>query len=199
MKIKLTIILTAILSLSGCYTIRNLNTKEELDSNVNNAILYLNSIGFHQNGENLDTKNELVVEDVSYSSVTGYGTRMGNKFVYNDWYSFVNSAGNTIEFTVSYQAWFAEQDSIVEYDTYDTILKVSPGYQDIGGYRPPTERKKVKKNHHVEYLRFITVNNVEIPQCKTSLPSDFERICNTASPVKSINKFKSPKRARVKK
>lgn len=40
MKIKLTIILTAILSLLGCYTNRNLNTKEELDSNVNNAILY---------------------------------------------------------------------------------------------------------------------------------------------------------------
>lgn len=197
MKIKITILLAAILSLSSCYTSRNLNTKEELDSNVNNAILYLSSIGFHQNGENLDTKNELVVEGVSYSTVSGYGTRMGNNIVYNDWYSFVNSAGNTVEFTVSYQAWFADQDSIVEYDTYDTIAKSQ--HQDIGGYRPPTERKVVKKRHHVEYPRFIAVDNVEVPQCKTSLSSDFERICNTASPVKSINKFKSPKRARVKK
>ncbi len=199
MKIKITILLAAIFSLSSCYTTRNLNTKEELDSNVNNAILYLSSIGFNQNGENLDTKNELVVEGVSYSTVSGYGTRMGNNVVYNDWYSFVNSAGNTIEFTVSYQAWFADQDTIVKYDTYDTITKVGPGYQDFGSYRPPTERKVVKKRHHVEYLRFIAVDNVEIPQCKTSLSSDFERICNTASPVKSINKFKSPKRARVKK
>lgn len=196
MKIKITILLAAILSLSSCYTSRNLNTKEELDSNVNNAILYLSSIGFHQNGENLDTKNELVVEGVSYSTVSGYGTRMGNNIVYNDWYSFVNSAGNTVEFTVSYQAWFADQDTIVEYDTYDTIIKK---HQDIGGYRQISEGKKVvKKRHHVEYLRFIAVNNVEIPQCKTSLSSDFKRICNTASPVKSINKFKSPKRARVK-
>lgn len=196
MKIKITILLAAIFSLSSCYTTRNLNTKEELDSNVNNAILYLSSIGFNQNGENLDTKNELVVEGVSYSSVAGYGTRMGNNVVYNDWYSFVNSAGNTIEFTVSYQAWFADQDTLVKYDTYDTIIKK---HQDIGGYRQLTEGKKVvKKRHHVEYLRFIAVNNVEISQCKTSLSSDFERICNTASPVKSINKFKSPKRARVK-
>ena len=185
--------------LTSCYSVKYLNTKEELNRNIDAAIVYLNDLGYHQNGVSLDTKNELVVTGVSYSSTTGYGTRMNNNYVYNDRYSFVNSEGNTIEFTVSYQTWLAERDTIVKYDTYDTIIRVSPGYQDIGGYRPPVERKVVRKQHHEERPYFMVVGGVSVSQCKASTAADFRRICNSPSPVSTINAFVAPQRARVKK
>lgn len=196
MKRKIALILSATLCLSACETAKNLNLKEELDSNINNAIVYLNTIGFQQTGESIGYDNELVVTGVSYSTKTGYGTRMGNNYIHNDSYYFINNNGNTIEFSVSYQEWTAEEDTIIKYYTYDTIKKIIPGYNNSGGYRPDQTRLIINKRRHTERPKFEAVRNVFISNCKTSIPTDFDQICNCASPVKKIALLHKTKRAK---
>ena len=59
--------------------------------------------GYYQAGKSTDTRNELTVTGQSYSKYTGYGTKMDNNYFNSETYRFSDTAGNTMNYTISYQ------------------------------------------------------------------------------------------------
>lgn len=73
------------------------------DDNISLIQTQMADLGFYLNGSNTNTRNETVVTGVSYSN-SGYGTAMDNNYITQDTYRFADSIGNTMNYSVSYQA-----------------------------------------------------------------------------------------------
>lgn len=58
--------------------------------------------GYVLSGSSNNVKNEVAVNGVSYSRLTGYGTSMKNNYWNYDEYVFTDSANNTVSFTTKY-------------------------------------------------------------------------------------------------
>lgn len=78
--------------------------KSTFDAAIKSVQTQMADQGYYLNGSSTNTRNEAVVTDVSYSQYSGYGTAMVNNFITQDTYRFVDSLGNTMNYSVSYQA-----------------------------------------------------------------------------------------------
>ena len=178
--------------MTSCYTTRNVKSKESLDRNVENAIVYLSSLGYNQTGIENNYTNELFVSGYSFSTNYGIKSIISNDFTYSDTYTFSDSKGNTVEFNLSYNLDVVTKDTIVESITYDTIVR---NFYDIKGEKKT--QTKIDSVHHREYPDAISVMNVNVNSCKTSNPDDFPIICNNSSAVRSIVNVDDDLRIRV--
>jgi len=88
---------------SSCYTTHKVVSKTSLDRTIDNVAIELKSKGYYPTGTSIDTKNEVTVTGQSYSKYSGYGTRLDNNYITSDTYSFADTLGNTMNYTVSYQ------------------------------------------------------------------------------------------------
>ena len=65
--------------------------------------------GYDLSGTSTNTRNEAVVTGQSYTDV-GYGFMMENNFITQDTYKFTDSLGNTMNYSLSYQAKQSDDD-----------------------------------------------------------------------------------------
>ena len=72
-------------------------------STVDTVNASIESLGFSLSGTSSDQKNEVYVSDVSYSTQTGYGSAMNNRYYWYDTYRFTDSANNTVGYQVKYK------------------------------------------------------------------------------------------------
>ena len=63
----------------------------------------LNKMGYEKKGYSDNTQNKLYVKGTSYTPTHGYGTALGNNYITTERYSFGNSDGDSMSFTVSYR------------------------------------------------------------------------------------------------
>ena len=59
----------------------------------------LKKIGYEHSSHSTDQKNELRVSGTTYSTQTGQGTAMGNKFITYETNTFTNDNGDKISYT----------------------------------------------------------------------------------------------------
>ncbi|MDD3281697.1 MAG: hypothetical protein PHC83_09045 [Bacteroidales bacterium] len=94
-----------IYALTSCTTTKMTISTQSLNSavaNVDSAITSL-SDDYQLTGSGSETKNEIKVTGQSYSTYSGYGTRMDNDFAIYDNYTYTDSTGNTIEFQLKHK------------------------------------------------------------------------------------------------
>ena len=100
---KLFVLIICCATFSSCYTTHNVISKTSLDRTIDSVAIELKSNGYYPVGTSMGTKNELTVTGQSYSDYSGYGTRLDNNYITSDTYSFADTLGNTMNYTVSYQ------------------------------------------------------------------------------------------------
>ncbi len=97
-------LLSVLFGLSSCMDTYYVTKKSTFDDGVESVRSQMADRGFNSTGKKTNTRNETVVSGVSYSQYTGYGTAMANNFITEDTHSFADSLGNTMNYSVSYQA-----------------------------------------------------------------------------------------------
>ena len=130
----------------GCYSTHNVTSYSDHYSEILKTRSALSDMGYELSGEDTRTDNNVYVSAVSYSTQTGYGSAMNNKYVTTDRYTFTNKDGNTMSYCVSYEL----------YRSYDSILYVT---------------------------------NVSVPQCETSNPKDYTKLCGYSSPIRDVTQL----------
>ena len=101
-RIKLCFVaLAAALSLVSCYDTR-MTSSTGYKRSMAKVQKELESQGYSLTGSPTDTRNEVTVTGQSYSRVSGYGTKMDNKYVTRDNYNFTHTDGSTLKFSVTY-------------------------------------------------------------------------------------------------
>lgn len=108
-KRYLILLLNAILFFPSCtetfYVTKNSTFKKTV-ADVNSQ---LSNDGYKIVGSTSEVKNNLYAEKTSYSKYTGYGTKMENNFITRDTYSFADSIGNKMNYSVEYSAKRSEK------------------------------------------------------------------------------------------
>jgi len=96
--------LVVALGMTSCMDTFYVTQRTTFDAAIKSVQSQMANQGYYLNGSSTNTRNEAVVTDVSYSRYSGYGTAMANVFITQDTYRFADSLGNTINYSVSYQA-----------------------------------------------------------------------------------------------
>lgn len=89
---------------TSCMDTYYVTKKSTFDKAIRSVQSQMAVQGFSSTGSNSNTRNETVVTGVSYSKYTGYGSAMANNYITQDTYRFADSLGNTMNYSVSYQA-----------------------------------------------------------------------------------------------
>ncbi len=104
-KVRLLFLLLIVLfGMSSCMDTFYVTKNATFDKAVCSVQSQLAIQGFDLTGTSTNTRNEPVVTGVSYSEYTGYGSAMKNNYITQDTYRFADSLGNTMNYSVSYQA-----------------------------------------------------------------------------------------------
>lgn len=111
----------------------------------------LSNMGYELSGKETRVDNNVHVTAVSYSSQTGYGSAMDNDYVTTDKYTFLDTNGNLMSYSVSYN--LKESDDSVKI-FYVTNVNVSqcetsnPQYYSnlCGSYSPIRSIEMTPKN-----------------------------------------------------
>lgn len=103
-KLWLFFSLAVVLGMTSCMDTFYVTQRTTFDAAIKSVQSQMANRGYYLNGSSTNTRNEAVVTDVSYSRYSGYGTAMANVFITQDTYRFADSLGNTINYSVSYQA-----------------------------------------------------------------------------------------------
>lgn len=103
-KTLLFVLLSVLFGLSSCMDTYYVTKKSTFDEGVRSIRSQMADRGFNSTGEKTNTRNETTVAGVSYSQYMGYGTAMENNYITEDTHSFADSLGNTMNYSVSYQA-----------------------------------------------------------------------------------------------
>lgn len=153
--IKIIVCCFVVLHLVGCYSTHNVTSYKDLQGSINDARQELSKMGYELSGEDTRTDNNVYVEGVSYSTMTGYGTAMNNKYVTYDKYTFSNADGNTISYTVSYETHrssdgvlYVTDVSVPQCETSNTKI-----YNQLCGQLSPIKKiQKTTSNTQVRVL-----------------------------------------------
>lgn len=105
-------IFSSIFCFSSCSHVRYVTKKTTLDSAIVSVKAQYAKQGFLSTGETSDTKNEPVVTGVSYSNKGGYGTAMANRYITYDSYSFADTLGNTMSYSVKYKLYRTQEGTL---------------------------------------------------------------------------------------
>lgn len=118
------IVLSSIFCFSSCTHVRYVTKKTTLDSTIVSVKSQYAKQGFLSTGRTSDTKNEPVVAGISYSGKGGYGTAMANQYITYDSYSFADTLGNTMNYSVKYKLYrtmegtlYVENVGVSSYET----------------------------------------------------------------------------------
>ena len=103
-KCFLLMLLGVLFFFTSCMDTYYVTKKSTFDTAIRSVQSQMAAQGFSSTGSNTNTRNETVVTGVSYSKYTGYGSAMANNFITQDTYRFADSLGNTMNYSVSYQA-----------------------------------------------------------------------------------------------
>ena len=105
------------LMLSGCTETVYVTSANQFVRSLNEIDSTLAEKGFVKTGEDNSNKNNLYVAGVSYSVYTGYGTALGNDYVYSYGSRYTDEKGNTINYTLDYRMdkVFDDNESIYVY------------------------------------------------------------------------------------
>lgn len=166
--------LVCIISLlgSGCYSKIPMTSKQILDNQIDKIEKELNKMGYHLSGFEYNADNNIMVTGTSFSPKSGYGSMLGNNYVFTNTYTFTNDNAQTINYSVSYNMVYSTLDTVILTEYYDTT-KVYLLSGDTSIY----VKKKVKKESAKDYL----VSNVFVQHCQTTKHEDFKKICGTNS------------------
>lgn len=98
----LLLVLLVVLCFSSCTETKYLTRKSTLDKMVDSVKTQLMNEGYHTTGFSTKQTNEMEVVGISYTSKAGFGTAMQNNFVTQDTYTFADSLGNTVSYSLFY-------------------------------------------------------------------------------------------------
>jgi len=88
--------------LSGCTTITYMVSGQTFENAISSVEEQLSYEGFYKTGVITEVDRYLQVLGVSYTKEAGFGTVMGNDYVYNNKYIFADEKGNTLSYKISY-------------------------------------------------------------------------------------------------
>ena len=88
--------------LCGCTSTYKVISNAALESELKMVEVEMRSYGYYPVGKNTDTRNELTVIGQSY---------FDNDYITSNTYSFSDTVGNTMKYTISYRLW--QQDSFI--------------------------------------------------------------------------------------
>ena len=95
-------IISVLIGLSSCMDPYYVTKKTTFDKIIDSVKMQMSKDGYKLIGINTEAKNDVFVEATSYSRYSGYGTKLGNNFVAQDTYRFVDTLGNTLNYSVVY-------------------------------------------------------------------------------------------------
>lgn len=128
--------------LSSCMDTFYVTNKATFDNEIRLIEAKMAERGLSSTGKKTNTRNEAVVSAVSYSRYSGYGTAMENNFITEDTYTFADSLGNTMNYSVSYEAK-QTRDGVVYVENIDLCgCEVSnpKEYDKLCGVESPIRR-----------------------------------------------------------
>ena len=107
---------------TGCYNTHMVTSYEDHQNEIKKVQVELLNMGYELSGKETRVDNNVHVTAVSYSSQTGYGSAMQNDYVTTDRYTFSDTNGNVMSYSVSYN--LNESDDSVKI-LYVTNVNVS--------------------------------------------------------------------------
>lgn len=95
-------------TLTGCKETRNLLSYRGYEQTMQLIADDLASQGYQQSGMEQTTSNEIVVDETithynRYGYKTGFSQKMANNFYYHNRYSFADSTGNQVQYSMAYK------------------------------------------------------------------------------------------------
>lgn len=98
----LLLVLLVVLCFSSCTETKYMTRKSTLDKMVDSVKTQLMNEGYHTTGFSTRQANEMEVAGISYTSNAGFGTVLKNNFVTQDTYTFADTLGNTVSYSLFY-------------------------------------------------------------------------------------------------
>lgn len=114
--------LVILMTTTGCYNTHMVTSYEDHQNEIKKVQVELLNMGYELSGKETRVDNNVHVTAVSYSSQTGYGSAMQNDYVTTDKYTFSDTNGNVMSYSVSYN--LNESDDSVKI-LYVTNVNVS--------------------------------------------------------------------------
>lgn len=120
-KIMLLVMVFIGIGFTGCTTKVLVTSVEKYDECINEAKADLQKHGYELSGMATETKNEPLVVGAYYSSKTGSSSILANDFYDQEVYSFSNSNGDEVEFTMKYRGRYSKYTDTVCLLTVDLL------------------------------------------------------------------------------
>lgn len=125
----------AVCLLNSCMVNKDVVSLSAYNSKISELKAELENQGYILSGESNEVKNEMAVNGVSYSRLTGFGTAMQNNYWSYDEFIFADSANNTISFTTKYMIK-ESHDHVAYVDNLELVsCNASRDYSEICGGR----------------------------------------------------------------
>ena len=103
------LLMVVLFGMTSCKDTFFVTPRTTFDRSIKEVQYQLAEQGYDLSGTSTNTRNEAVVTGQSYSEV-GYGFMMENNFITQDTYKFTDSLGNTMNYSLSYQAKQSDDD-----------------------------------------------------------------------------------------
>lgn len=114
--------LVVLMITTGCYNTHMVTSYEDHQKEIKKVQVELLNMGYELSGKETRVDNNMHVTAVSYSSQAGYGSAMQNDYITTDKYTFSDTNGNVMSYSVSYN--LDESDDSVKI-LYVTNVNVS--------------------------------------------------------------------------
>ena len=108
-KLFTLLLFTVMFGMTSCMDTFYVTQRTTFDRSIKEVQYQLAEQGYDLSGTSTNTRNEAVVTGQSYSEF-GYGFMMENNFITQDTYKFTDSLGNTMNYSLSYQAKQSDDD-----------------------------------------------------------------------------------------
>jgi hypothetical protein len=150
---------SAAIFFSSCTITYPVTSRSTFDKTVNEVKSDLAKQGYAPSGSSTDTKNNVYVEETSYSKYAGYGSKMANDFVTTDTYRFTHEDGSTMSFAVSYKA--KQDDSkgliyVTEVSTAGCETSNAKQYDALCGANSPVKKiETIPQDDSIEVLDIV--------------------------------------------
>ncbi len=142
-KIMFLSIALAGVALTSCTSSIPVTSVSEYNSNIQAMKSGLSEHGYYLSGIKNENGNNPYVAATSYSTQTGYGTKMENDYYTITTYNFANSEGDNAEILLKYRARYSSYSDCNYYETVSLIgcnTSKSADYQKICGSYAPVQR-----------------------------------------------------------
>jgi hypothetical protein len=141
---------------TGCYTTIQAPTYTDYKECMDKIESELYEMDYELSGSSRNTNNDIYVAGYTYSKYSGVNSVLNNNYIVSDKYTFSNSAGNTLDFNISYRVWRADNEvkTIFLTDIYVPQCKTSNQkdyYKLCGNGSPIYSIKKMPQRNMKKY------------------------------------------------